>query len=275
MDVCNSGMIDRIKQDALWMRKRILELSLRAGKNGSHTGGSLSAVEIISALFAIMNRNESDIDNRDRFILSKGHSALALYCGLERIGLLTKEETDTFESNGTHYYAHAKRNIEKGIEFSGGSLSLGVSFAVGVALSCKDKGLNNHIYVLVGDGECDEGHLWEAAMSAGNFKLGNLTLIVDCNGLQSDGFTKEVMDSSSLARKFSAFGFQTQEVDGHSAEQIIEALKMKDSFVPRAIIANTVKGKGVSFMENEKSWHHGVLTEKLYEQAILEVGKGE
>ena len=257
MDVCNCDITNRIKADALWMRKRILELSLRAGKNGSHVGGSLSMVETLAVLFAIMNRDKEDLDKRDRFILSKGHGALALYCALERTGLLTKEETDTFESNGTQYYAHAKRNIAKGIEFSGGSLSLGISFAVGVALSCKEKGLDNH--------------LWEAAMAAASFKLTNLTVLVDCNGLQSDGFTKDIMDSSSLSRKFSAFGFDAKEVDGHSVDSLREALSVKTSFAPQAIIANTIKGKGVSFMESEKNWHHGVLTEKLYEQAIQEI----
>ena len=271
MDVCNCDITNRIKADALWMRKRILELSLRAGKNGSHVGGSLSMVETLAVLFAIMNRDKEDLDKRDRFILSKGHGALALYCALERTGLLTKEETDTFESNGTQYYAHAKRNIAKGIEFSGGSLSLCISFAVCVALSCKEKGLDNHIYVLVGDGECNEGHLWEAAMAAASFKLTNLTVLVDCNGLQSDGFTKDIMDSSSLSRKFSAFGFDAKEVDGHSVDSLREALSVKTSFAPQAIIANTIKGKGVSFMESEKNWHHGVLTEKLYEQAIQEI----
>lgn len=268
-------MIDQIRQEALWMRKRILELSWRAGKNGSHTGGSLSTVEILSVLFAVMQRNETEIDTRDRFILSKGHSALALYCALEKVGLLTKEETDTFESNGTHYYAHAQRDIKKGIEFSGGSLSLGISFAVGVALSCREKGLNNHIYVLVGDGECDEGHLWEAVMATTNFKLNNITVIVDYNGLQSDGFTKDVMDSSSLVRKFSAFGFDAKEADGHSIEELLNLLKIKSTSAPQAIIAHTVKGKGVSFMENEKSWHHGVLTDALYKQAMQEVTKSE
>lgn len=275
MDACNSNIIGQIKENSLWMRKRILELSLSAGKNGSHTGGCLSAVEILSVLFAIMRRDESDINSRDRFILSKGHSALALYCALEKVGLLTKEETNTFETNGTQYYAHAKRNIDKGIEFSGGSLSLGISFAVGVALSCKGKKMDNHVYVLVGDGECDEGHLWEAAMAAANFELTNLTVIVDCNGLQSDGFTKDVMNSSSLAQKFSAFGFSTKEIDGHSVEQLLGALDSKVSLAPQAVIAHTTKGKGVSFMENVKNWHHGILSEELYSKAIQEVNKME
>ena len=262
---------ERLILDVSWMRKRILRLSKNAGINGSHVGGSLSMVEILTVLYSILKRDTSVLEERDRFILSKGHGALALYCILEQKGLLSPEETETFESNGTAFYAHAKRNVEKGLEFSGGSLSLGISFAVGVALACRAKGIKNHIYVLVGDGECDEGHLWEAVMSAANFKLDNLTVIVDYNGLQSDGFTENIMNLSSLAQKFKSFGFHTTEVDGHSIEQLYEVFNSAFSSSPCAIIARTVKGKGVSFMENERMWHHGILTDKLYEQAVSEI----
>ena len=261
---------EKIIQDISWMRKRILELSSNAGANGSHIGGSLSMVEILAVLYSVLERDEADLEKRDRFILSKGHGALALYCMLEKKGLLAKEETETFESNGTDFYAHAKRDIEKGIEFSGGSLSLGISFAVGVALACKSKGIDNHIYVLVGDGECNEGLLWEAVMAAANFRLNNLTVIVDRNCLQSDGFSDDIMNLSPLADKFSAFGFDTVEIDGHSVEQLYKSLTTS-SDKPKAIVAKTIKGKGVSFMENERSWHHGVLTDKLYEQALSEL----
>lgn len=267
-------MIERIEDRALRVRRRILELAFKTGKNGAHVGGSLSAVEILSVLAFLAQRDPEKLNERDRIILSKGHAALALYCVLEQQGLLSPEETETFEKNGTVFYAHAKRNIEKGIEFSGGSLSLGISFAVGVALASKSMGYQNRIYVVVGDGECDEGLVWEAAMAAANFKLNNLTVIVDCNGLQSDGFTKDVMDSASLATKFSAFGFESCETDGHAVKQLWDALVSELSSKPRAIIARTVKGKGVPFMEDERSWHHGVLTEKLYEQAMQELSDG-
>lgn len=256
------------------LRLRILELALKVGKNGSHIGGALSIVDILVILYK--NVLQFDIEdrlniNRDRFILSKGHSANALYGILELFKFMSKEEVDTFEVNGSSYYAHASRNIQKGIEFSGGSLSLGLSFGVGVALSCKKNGLKNHIYVLVGDGECDEGLIWESLMSARNFELSNLTVIVDCNGIQSDGFKKDVMNQFSLADKFSAFGFNTIEINGHDHDVIYNAFKNKDLNRPNAIIANTIKGKGISFMENDVLWHHGVLSQAQFEKAIEEL----
>lgn len=253
------------------IRKRILELSFKAGANGSHLGGSLSAVEILNILYNAgfdFNPNKED---RDRLILSKGHAALALYCVLESVGILTKEDAETFEQNGTTLFAHAKKNIAKGIEFSGGSLSLGASYAVGVALACKSKQLNNRIFVLLGDGESDEGLVWEAIMSAVNYKLDNLTFIVDCNGLQSDGYTKDVMDHSPLEDKFRGFGCEVISVDGHNEKELLEAYSQKSENRPLVIVAHTVKGKGVSFMENLQQWHHGTMSQSQYEQALEEV----
>ena len=253
------------------IRKRILELAFKAGSNGSHLGGSLSAVEILNTLYhSGFNFNPAD-EARDRLILSKGHAALVLYCVLESVGIITKEDVETFEQNGTTLFAHAKKNISKGIEFSGGSLSLGISYAVGVALACKSKGINNRIFVLLGDGECDEGLVWEAVMSAVNYHLDNLTFVVDCNGLQSDGYTKDVMDHSPLEKKFESFGCKVVSVDGHSEKEVAEVYKVKSNDCPLVIVAHTVKGKGVSFMENLQQWHHGTLSQAQYEQAMEEV----
>lgn len=253
------------------IRKRILELALKAGSNGSHLGGSLSAVEILNTLYhSGYNFNPND-ESRDRLILSKGHAALALYCVLESEGIITKEETETFEQNGTKLFAHAKKNISKGIEFSGGSLSLGISYAVGVALACKSKGYNNRIFVLLGDGECDEGLVWEAVMSAVNYHLDNLSFIVDCNGLQSDGYTKDVMDHSPLEKRFEGFGCKVVSVNGHSEMEMLGAYKIVSNDCPMVIVAHTVKGKGISFMENLQQWHHGTLSQAQYDQAIEEV----
>lgn len=259
------------QQNCLNLRKRIVDLSFKAGKNGSHLGGCLSLVEILEAVFSIYKRDEDDLENRDRLILSKGHGALALYCVLEQKGILTTDEIETFESNDTHYFAHAKRNVAKGVEFSGGSLSLGLSYAVGVALACKAKGLQNRVYAIIGDGECDEGLVWESLMAASKYQLDNLTVIVDCNGLQSDGFTKDVMDTSLLSEKVKAFGFDADVVNGHDVDTLITTL-LKNSNQPHAIIAQTVKGKGLSFVENNPKWHHGVLTQALYDQAKEELG---
>lgn len=274
MVACNEQELKQLKQDCLNLRQRIVELSYKAGKNGAHVGGSLSLVEILRSLMSVLNRDPQNLEERDRLILSKGHGALALYCALEQKGILTREEVDTFETNGTDYFAHAKRNVEKGVEFSGGSLSLGLSYAVGVALGCKSKQLENHIYAIVGDGECDEGLVWESLMAASKYQLDNLTVIVDCNGLQSDGFTKDVMDTSSLSDKFAAFGFYVIEVDGHDVLGLMNALKNR-SKKPQAIIARTVKGKGLSFVESDPKWHHGVMSEKLYEQANKELSQYE
>jgi transketolase len=259
---------------ALKARRRVLELGLIAGKNGVHLGSGMSIVDILSVLYGgVLNVNKENLSapERDRFILSKGHAAVALYAVLEQQGFLTREETGTFESNGTSYYAHAHRDLSRGIEFSGGSLSLGLSFGVGVALSCKKAGLNNRIVVLVGDGECDEGLVWESAMAAANFSLANLTVIVDCNGMQSDGIKSEIMNHFSLAEKFRGFGFEVAEIDGHQHEAIEDALRLRHATRPVAVVAKTVKGKGISFMEGNPDWHHGILTQTLFDTAMAEL----
>lgn len=252
-------------------RKRIIQIAHKAGKNGAHVGGSLSCVDILTVLFAQLRIQQDNVDERDRFILSKGHAALALYCVLEDNNFLTAAEVETFESNGTSFFAHAKRDLEKGIEFSGGSLSLGLSYAVGVALACKAKGYQNKVYVLLGDGECNEGLVWEAAMSASSYNLDNLVVIVDVNNIQSDGYTKEVLNIGSFKDKFLAFGFNVFEINGHAIEEIEDTLAKCNSGKPTAIIANTIKGNGVSFMSNNPQWHHGVVTDEILTSALSEL----
>jgi transketolase len=264
---------DYLKEMSQRIRLRILELTYSAGKSGAHAGGGLSAVEILATLYGSVLKYDinNPLDkNRDRFILSKGHSAIALFSTLEQVGFLTKEELDQFEVNGSPFYAHSSRNLLKGIEFSGGSLSLGLSFAVGVALANKKDGLSNHVYVLVGDGECDEGLVWESLMSASHFNLTNLTVIVDFNGLQSDGYSSEIMNKSSLPDKFRSFGFSVKEIEGHDINLLYESFSSKDLSKPNAIIASTIKGKGVSFMENNVNWHHGSLSLDQYNLAVSE-----
>lgn len=272
---CNDmNCIQNIECLARQLRKRALEIAYHAGKNGAHLGGGLSTVEIFAALYGGILKldvtNPYD-DGRDRLIVSKGHCVLAYYAALESVGFLSSTDIASFESNGSHFHGHATRNLKNGIEFSGGSLSMGMSFAVGIAVASKKKGMSNKVYALVGDGECDEGLIWEAAMAASNYKLDNLVVIVDCNGLQYDGFTKEIMNHGSLADKFQAFGFKVSEVDGHNCHALYYALREEVQEKPLAIIAHTVKGKGVSFMENKKEWHHAVLSLQQYEQAISEL----
>ena len=254
------------------IRVNIIELAYRAGKNSAHCGGSLSAVEILATLYhKHLNWDVDDLDNRDRVIISKAHASLVQYCVLESKGLLTHEELYTFEQSGSYYTVHAHKDIEKGFEFSGGSLGLGMSYAVGVAYAQKEKGSKARVYVLLGDGECDEGIVWEALMFAKHNSLSNLTVIVDHNHLQADGFIEEVLDTSNLADKFRAFGFNTIELDGHSIEALSEAYSKPSETAPTAIIAETVKGKGVSFMENKYNWHFTILPEGKYKKAMAEL----
>jgi len=262
-----------IQNMAKRMRLLALEMAHKSGKNGAHLGGGLSAIEIMATLYGKVLKydvsNPTD-ENRDRLVVSKGHCVLAYYTALYEAGFMTREELDQFEVNGQHLHGHATRDLKHGIEFSGGSLSMGMSFAVGEALACKKKGLSSRVFVLVGDGECDEGLIWESAMAAANYKLDNLTVIVDQNQLQYDGPTAEVMNQGSLTDKFRAFGFDTVEVDGHDVTSLSEELRGK-SEKPRCVIAKTLKGKGVSFMEGVKEWHHGVLNDEQYEQATAEL----
>jgi len=184
---------------------------------------------------------------------------------------MTKDEVETFETNGTHLFAHASRNVDKGIEFSGGSLGLGISFAVGVAMACKEKQMTNHIYVIVGDGECDEGIFWESIEAINKYKLDNMTIIVDCNGIQADGPTAQVMDLSPMSEKLTSFGLDVMEVDGHSVDELTNAFNKNTAGKAKAVIAHTVKGKGVSFMENTAAWHHGVVNQKKFDKAMEEL----
>jgi transketolase len=256
------------------MRIKAIKMAYKAGSNGAHLGGGLSAVEIFSTLYNSVLKfdvqNPFD-DTRDRLILSKGHAVLAYYTALWCAGFLSEDELNQFEINGSLLSGHAKRNLEKGIEFSGGSLGLGLSFGVGVALALQKRNVKNKVYIIIGDGDCDEGIVWEALMSASHFKLCNLTIIVDHNKLQSDGFTNDIMNLDSLPSKFLSFGFCIQEVDGHNVEELCKAYQNRDETKPNAIIAHTVKGKGISFIENKREWHHGCLNKAQYEQALLEL----
>lgn len=262
-----------LKQLSKDLRLSALKMAYDCGKNGSHIGTAFSSIEIFATLFGEVLKVDSDnpyAESRDRLVVSKGHSVLAYYSALRYAGFLTDEDVASFETNGSHFHGHAMRNLENGIEFSGGSLGMGMSFAVGLALSCKRKRLTNRVFCIVGDGECDEGLIWEAAMSASNFHLDNLTVIVDRNILQYDGPTDAVMNLIDLVAKFKAFGFDVTEVDGHECEELLSALKSSHG-KPHCVIAHTIKGKGLSFAEGQKEWHHHTLSLEQYEQAVKEV----
>lgn len=258
-----------IKKVATQMRKDILNMAHNCGTMGAHVGGSMSAVDILAVLYTqIMN---VDGNMRDRFIMSKAHSVMAQYAALHQVKKITDEEIANAMMPGSFLYKHPCMNVEKGIEFSGGSLGQGLSLGAGTAWALKKSGnAESRVFVLVGDGECNEGSIWEAAASIAQYNLNNLTVIIDCNKLQNDGTTEEVLAFNNMAERWAAFGFETYEIDGHDYTQIIDALSRR-SDKPRAIIAHTVKGKGVSFAENVVEWHASYLTDALYEKAMGEL----
>ena len=251
-------------------------MSLIAGADSSHFGGALSIVEIVSVLFSdIMRINKENPlwEDRDRFILSKGHACLAYYAALSEIGYISNDELKTFEKNESNLLGHPVINRNLGIEFSNGSLGMGLSLGIGVCLGLKKKNMKNQVYVVLGDGECNEGSIWEGAMSASNFNLENLTVLVDHNKFQQTGSNDEIMKLDNLREKWISFGWETIEIDGHDIEKLKYFLAKDKEKKPRAIIANTIKGKGFSFSENNNSWHHAVMTKKFYDQAKEELEK--
>lgn len=267
-------LYERCQNAALQMRKDSLRMSLAAGAAGAHYGGGLSMIEIMDVLYlAIMklDRDNPSAETRDRFILSKGHGTLALYAALKQVGFVTDDDLDTFKTNNTFLYGHPSMNIPKGIEFSSGSLGQGLSLGVGSCLALQRKGnKTSRVFVLLGDGECNEGSVWEAAASATHYNLGQLIAIIDKNNLQYDGETNKVLSMDKLEEKWRSFGWSTLVIDGHSVEQLYGAFTMEHD-KPLAIIANTVKGKGISFMENNPLWHHSKLSQKQYEDAMKEL----
>ena len=256
--------------------RRGIVTGVHAAKSG-HPGGSLGAADIMTYLYF----GEMDVDpanpsraERDRFVLSKGHCAPALYAVLAERGFFPKEELETLRHIGSRLQGHPNMNDTPGVDMSTGSLGQGISAAVGMALAAKHWGDSYRVYTLLGDGECEEGQVWEAAMFAGNHDLDNLVAIVDHNGLQIDGSIDEVNSAMPLADKFRAFKWHVIELaDGNDMAQIAaafaEARKVSDS--PVAIIAETVKGKGVSFMENQVGWHGKAPNDEQFEQAMAEL----
>ncbi len=269
--------IKKIENFALAVRKNILEMAVSAGASSAHFGGALSITEIVSTLFAHqmkIDKKNPSWEERDRFILSKGHACLAYYGALCEIGYISKQELQTFEKNDTNLLGHPVINRKLGIDFSNGSLGMGLSLGIGVAISSKRKNKEFNVYVIVGDGECNEGSVWEAAMAAPNFKLNNLYVIVDKNNFQQTGSNKEIMNVENLKDKWSSFGWDTTELNGHNIKELYNYFQESQKIMkPKAIIANTVKGKGFSFSENNNDWHHSVLTKSFYEKALKELLK--
>ena len=257
------------------MKKNLLDTALAAGASSSHFGGGLSIIDITATLYGqIMNLDPKNPEwiERDRFILSKGHGVLGYYTALSEIGYISEKDLKTFEKDGTYLYGHPVINRSKGIEFSNGSLGMGLSLGIGVALAGKRKNIDYKVYVLMGDGECNEGSVWEAAMAGPHYKLDNLVAILDKNNLQQTGTNSEIMSVGDLVSKWKSFGWQVFEIDGHNVPEIYDTfLSVKDQNGPVAIVANTVKGKGFSFAENNNAWHHAPLSSSQYEAALEEL----
>ena len=268
-------VIERIEQMAMRMRKHALNMAFSAGSNGAHMGPGLSITDIMATLYGSVMKydcNNTLWEERDRFILSKGHGTLGYYPALAESGFFSIEELYTFEENDGFLPGQPVMNLEKGIECSSGSLGLGLSFGAGIAMSAKRRNLNYKTYVLLGDGECNEGTVWEAAMSAAHFKLDNLIAIIDNNKMQSDGASLDILNMLSFADKWRSFGWEVVELDGHDIGVMYDFfIKPNKSERPLVLIANTIKGNGVSFMEGNIEWHHGILTKLLFDEAMLQL----
>jgi len=270
-------LIIELNEKARQLRLDVLEMIHRRGQG--HPGGSLSIAEVIAALFfhhLRIDPNRPHWPERDRFILSKGHASATLYAALAHRGYFSLEELATWGHLNSRLQGHPDRLKTPGVEMTTGFLGHGLPIGAGLCLAARLKGLDYHIYALLGDGECQCGVLWEGAMTAAKYKLSKLTAIVDYNDVQLDGPVHEIMPLESLVEKWKSFGFLTVEIDGHNIRQILESLDMVKEVhnQPTVIIAHTTKGKGVSFMENKSKWHGLAPNDEEYARAVAEL-KGD
>lgn len=268
---------DELKTIAAKIRLLALEGIHQAGSG--HTGGSLSVAEMLSVLLfdkMQINPDQPDDPGRDRLVLSKGHAAPAYYAALALRGYFPESDLRRLRQLGSHLQGHPSMTRTKGVDMSTGSLGQGLSAANGMAIAGKYHKRNYHVYCICGDGELQEGQIWEAAMTAAHYKLDNLTVFIDHNHLQIDGRTESVMNVEPVGDKFRAFGWNVGEADGHDVEAIRKSIeKTRDcKAVPSVIICNTIKGKGVSFMENQVGWHGLAPDDNQYEQAVKELREG-
>ena len=274
----NQGMVTedvkQLVQHAKEMRREIIKMLTESGSG--HTGGSLSAADIVTALYFYKLRHRPQDPawrERDRFILSKGHAAPVLYAALALTGYFDRELLKTLRRIDSPLQGHPSSKTLKGVEVSTGSLGQGLSLANGIALGLRMDGLDSRVYCLLGDGELQEGQVWEAAMTAAHYGVDNLCAIVDNNGLQIDGFCCDVMKIEPITEKWKAFGWNVLDIDGHNMEQIVDALDEAERVKgkPTVIVARTVKGKGVSFFEGKAEYHGITPTREEQEKALKEL----
>lgn len=272
MEKCE--IVETLTKHAQRMRLQLLKMAYYSGKS-THIGGGLSIIDALAVLYgSVMNTTqETSYDVKDKFILSKGHAALSLYVALAEYGVIEGKILESFMQDGSNFGEHPIMNPDMGIEASTGSLGQGISMAVGIALAAKKKGYGYNTYVVCGNGESNEGLVWEACMAAANFKLDNFTLFLDNNHLQCDGPSENVMDvSEKYAGLLKALGFQVIEIDGNDIRQLYDAfMEPHLPGKPKAVVGSTVKGKGISFMENNNDWHHNYITKAQFEAARSEL----
>lgn len=264
---------EEIKALCKRMRLHAMDMALAAGNRGAHVSGSLSCIEIYAVLYgAILDYDPNNPlwENRDRFIAGKEHARLAEYPARAEMGFYPVDVLNSYEENDGLLVGHQLRK-ELGVEYGSMSLGMEMSFAVGKALIGKQTGAPWHVFCLLGDAECEEGPVWEAFIPASHYKLDNLTVIIDRNYMSVDGNTEELMAQLDMQKKMESFGWESVTVDGHDIHQLIDALSHRPEGRPYAVIAQTVKGKGVSFIENKKSWHQNIMSEQLYHQAVEEL----
>jgi len=253
---------------------RINTLRMITSSKSSHIGSCLSIADVMAVLFTkIMKYNVNNVNDekRDRLIFSKGHAAAIYYASLAEAGFFSKSKLKHYCTNGSNLNGHVTRNSIKGVEVSAGSLGHGLSISIGIALSLIKNKQKNRVFCIISDGECNEGSTWEAALFAGHHKLNNITLIVDYNKIQSFGRVSEVLNLNSLEKKWQSFNWSVKKVDGHSHFQLIQKLKNNKSNKPQLIMANTIKGKGISFMENKLEWHYKSPNDKEFLLALDEL----
>lgn len=268
--------VRRLEEKTLEIRHDVLNMIYLA--KAGHPGGSLSAAEIVTALyFHVMNIDPQNPDNpdRDRFVLSKGHACPVLYAALAERGFFDKKELDTLRQYHSILQGHPDMNKVPGLDMTTGSLGNGLAVGLGMALSGRMKHQDYMTYVLLGDGECQEGMVWEAAMAASHHRLKNLVAIVDCNGVQINGWVNDILRIEPFADKWRAFGWSVIEIDGHDMRQVLTALHdARTMRCPTVILARTVKGKGVSFMEDNSAWHGAAPNADQLAQAMKDIEEG-
>ena len=260
--------IANYKEIAREVRKTVLRLIYQA--QTSHVGSNFSCIDILTVLYGIANIDKDLKEDRDRIVVSKGWVAAAMYTFLARKGIIPKEDLETYCKDGSKYIGLAEPNV-RGVEAAGGSMGFGLPFGVGFALAEKIKKEKGKVFVLMGDGEMQIGTTWESALIAAHHKLDNLVVIIDFNGLQAMGKVKDILNVEALKEKWQAFGWDAREIDGHNFEEIEKSITAPEEGKPRVVIARTIKGKGVSFMEGNNIWHYKAPSDEEYQKALKEL----